>query len=278
MGNDLAMSREEPHAGTTTIGDATFAHEVTGSGPDLIWGHGLTQSRRLEDASGVFDWSGVDARLLRYDARGHGDTTTTPDLAAYSWAALAADQLALADALGIDRFVSGGASMGCATALHAAVTAPERIDALVLVIPPTGWETRAAQVDTYLAGAGAIDAKGVEVVIAARAEIAPPDPFADDADYHRRQAEGLRSWDPARLAQVFRGAATADLPDRDAIAAIACPSLILAWTGDPGHPASTAEELDRLLPDAALHLASTAADLAGWPELVAAFVAGLDAR
>lgn len=271
------MSREPQDVGATTIGDATFVYERSGQGRDFIWGHGLTQSRRLEDASGVFNWSDVDARLLRYDARGHGESTTTPDLAAYSWAALAEDQLAIADALGIDRYVSGGASMGCATALHAAVAAPDRVDALVLVIPPTGWETRAAQVETYLAGASAIDAKGVEVVIAARAEIAPPDPFTDDEQYHNRQAEGLRSWDPARLAQVFRGAATADLPARDAIAGIECPAAILAWTGDPGHPASTAEELHRLLPNSTLHLSSTADELETWPTLVRSFIAALEA-
>lgn len=255
------------------IGDAVIAYETCGAGRDMIWGHGLTQNRRLEDTSGLFDWSETEARLVRYDARGHGETTTTPDLAGYTWAALARDQLALADSLGIDHYVAGGASMGCATALHAAVVAPERIDALVLVIPPTGWETRAAQVETYLAGAAAIEQAGVEVVVQARAAIAPPDPLVDAPDYHQRQADGLRSWDPVRLATVFRGAAGADLPDRDQLKAISCPALILAWTGDPGHPASTAVELDQLMPHSALHLASTADQLASWPALVKEFIA-----
>lgn len=261
---------------STTIGEAVVVHERSGDGRDMIWGHGLTQNRRLEDDAGLFDWSGTPARLLRYDARGHGDTTSTPDLAAYTWAALAQDQLDLADALGIDSFVSGGASMGCATALHAATIQSDRIDALVLVIPPTGWETRAAQVDTYLAGADAIEQRGVEVVIAARAAIAPPDPFADDPSYHERQATGLRSWDPIRLATAFRGAARADLPERDEIAGLSQPALILAWSGDAGHPVSTAEELDQLLPQSTMHIAATSNEVEKWPAIVSEFIKGLD--
>ena len=51
-------------------------------------------------------------------------------------------------------------------------------------------------------------------------------------------------------------------------------TLILAWTGDPGHPVSTAEALGELLPDTRLHLASTAEELAGWSGLVGDFLAG----
>ena len=35
--------------------------------------------------------------------------------------------------------------MGCATTIYTAMQAPERMKSLVLVIPPTSWETRAAQ-------------------------------------------------------------------------------------------------------------------------------------
>ncbi len=45
---------------------------------------------------------------------------------------------------GAQKFVAGGSSMGCATSIYAALLAPERMKALVLVIPPTAWETRAA--------------------------------------------------------------------------------------------------------------------------------------
>lgn len=237
-----------------------------------MWGHGLTQSRELEDRQGVFDWSSVRATVLRYDARGHGDSASTPDLDEYGWSELARDQLMLTALLDIDTYVAAGASMGAATALHATVLAPERIRGLVLVIPPTGWEARSEQADLYEQGANAVEAFGVEPLITAGALVAPPDPFVGDPEYRTRRAAGLRSWDPVRLARAMRGATRAQLPDREQISKIACPTLILAWTGDPVHPLATADELSRLIPHASQHVASTADDLDGWTGLIAGFV------
>ncbi|MGB3735972.1 MAG: alpha/beta hydrolase [Ilumatobacter sp.] len=249
-----------------------IAYERAGTGVDLVWGHGLTQSRSLEDEQGLFDWSAVPATVLRYDARGHGESQTTPDLDAYGWDELASDQLELATAVGVDAYVAGGASMGCATALHAAVAAPERLLGLVLVIPPTGWEARAGQTDVYEQGAKVVESFGVEPLIKAGAAMPPPDPFVEDPEYRSRRAEGLRSWDPQRLAQAMRGATRAQLPDRERIAEIACPALILAWTGDAVHPVATADELAQLIPHATKHIASTTEELDSWTARVAEFV------
>lgn len=256
----------------TRVRGAELVWERSGEGPDLIWGHGLSMNRASDTGMGLVDWDQVPVRLLRYDARGHGESESTPDLDGYSWAELALDQIALADALGIETFVSAGASMGCGTALHVAVNVPERVERLVLAIPPTGWETRAAQADQWEQSATIIETRGVEMLIAARAEMAPPDPYVGDDERRERQADWTRSWDPARLAHVMRGATRANLPERDAIAMITAPTLILAWTGDPIHPVTTADELARLLPHADVHIASTAAELATWTDRIASFI------
>jgi pimeloyl-ACP methyl ester carboxylesterase len=65
--------------------------------------------------------------------------------------------------------------MGAAVALHAAVAAPERIDALVLMIPPTAWTTRAAQASRYRASADLAEREGLAALAAAEAT-APPIP------------------------------------------------------------------------------------------------------
>ncbi len=171
--------------------------------------------------------------------------------------------------------MAAGASMGAATALHAAVMSPERIIGLVLVIPPTGWETRAEQAGVYEQGAALIETAGIERVIAAGSLVAPPDPFLDDPDFSARRAEGLRSWDPVRLAHAMRGATRAQLPTRRQIASIGCPMLVLAWTGDPGHPVSTAAELARLVPHATVHVDSTGPAVERWTAHVADFLTEL---
>jgi 3-oxoadipate enol-lactonase len=243
-----------------------LVHDLSGDGPDVVWGHGLTSSMASEDELGLFDWAALRTtnRVLRYDARGHGRSGSTPDATDYSWSALADDQLALAEHLGIVSYVAGGASMGCATALHAAVRAPDRIRGLLLVIPPTAWQTRAAQIGTYAAMADLVEAGEHDMLLAGAAATPTPDPFADDPRWKERFPDLLAREDPTRLARVFRGAGTADLPTPDEIAGIDVPTLILAWTGDPGHPVTTAARLQELIAGSELALATTAAGLASW--------------
>src|SRR5205814_608983 len=64
-------------------------------------------------------------------------------------------------AVGAETAVLGGASMGTATALHAAVRAPERVEGLVLTIPPTAWGGRRVQAGIYRAGATVVARAGL---------------------------------------------------------------------------------------------------------------------
>ena len=260
------------------IRGAMIAFDRSGEGPTFVWGHGLTSSRAGEDQLAMIDWTVLRSKadVVRYDARGHGESSLTGDLDAYGWDELAGDQLGLCDELGIQRAVFGGASMGAATALHAAVLAPDRVSALVLVIPPTAWETRAGQVDLYRQMADVIEAAGPEPVITAGADVPSPDPFVpapgEVDEWKGRRAVTLRTTEPERLARIFRGAAQADFPTREAISAISCPTLILAWSGDPGHPVSSAEQLHDLIGGSSLSVASTKGELATWTGRVADFV------
>ena len=67
------------------------------------------------------------------------------------------------------------------------------------------------------------------------------------------------------LPALLRGAASTDYPPREAVAAIAVPTQILAWTEDPAHPLSTAQALHDLIPVSHLVVAATPADLSTWP-------------
>jgi pimeloyl-ACP methyl ester carboxylesterase len=251
-----------------------------GAGTCLLWGHGLLGSVAQEDAAALFDWNEIAsaARVVRYDARGHGASEVTLDPNDYRWPDLALDLLGLADALGAGRAVFGGLSMGCATALHAAAAAPERTVGLVLVAPPTAWETRPRQARFYRALAFWIERTGLGPLrCAARLRrLAPGPPHL--ARLSRSVVEQLRRTDARAAVAALRGAAASDLPEPAALAAIEAPALVLAWTGDRAHPLATAERLAELLPDARLRVADTLDHVLGWSEQMRAFLEELRPR
>ena len=69
-------------------------------------------------------------RILRYDTRGHGESSATPG--PYSIEQLARDVLSVLDALQLDRVHFCGLSMGGQTGMWLAINAPARLHSLVL--------------------------------------------------------------------------------------------------------------------------------------------------
>jgi 3-oxoadipate enol-lactonase len=85
-------------------------------------------------------------RVLRYDSRGHGQTSATPG--EYSVELLARDVLQLLDTLKLDRVNFCGLSIGGMTGMWLAANAPERLKKLVLcntapkIGNADGWNAR----------------------------------------------------------------------------------------------------------------------------------------
>jgi 3-oxoadipate enol-lactonase len=249
----------------------------SGRRPPLVWTHGLTNSMAHEDETGLFDWSAVLAAgrpVVRYDVRGHGRSGFTPAPAAYRWEELAADLIALLDRLGIERVVLGGASLGSAVSLHAAAAAElgDRVAGLVLAIPPTAWTTRAGQARRYQAAARLIEQRGIGAYIAACRMQPQPAVFSGWLDglwerlYQSWEAEADAC--QRRFPAIFRGAADSTLPDDPVLAGLDVPTLVLAWSTDPGHPVSTAIGLGELLPAADVVIDDDAGAIGRWPERV----------
>jgi len=78
----------------------------------------------------------AEVRALFPDARGHGDSQKFERVADYTYARKGEDLLAWLDALGVESAVWGGASMGAALSLWAAVHAPERVRAVISISGP----------------------------------------------------------------------------------------------------------------------------------------------
>lgn len=114
-------------------GDLDVHYRDAGTGAPAVLLHGNW-------ASGVW-WEPVLARLpagrraVAPDMRGRG-RTRGPD-SDYSIRSLAADTLAFADALGLERFDLVGHSLGSCVAIELAMSHPERLGSLAVVSP--GW-------------------------------------------------------------------------------------------------------------------------------------------
>lgn len=271
--------------GTNAAGDyrlrlreLQFNVRIVGSGVPMIWGHGLMGSVDSEQRLGWFGWeqppSGV--QLVRYDARGHGASEASQTPASYTWPNLAKDMLALADALGASTFIAGGASMGCVTALSAALAAPQRVRGLVLVFVPNLWEARADQARSYRISAlegRLLGGKGLAWWMGrAMPERLPPWLLAAQPEVIPILRRGIGRLKARTLWHLLRGAALSNLPPRAALGALAAtPATILTWSGDPAHPVPMAEEVHRLLPQSELFVARSYVDFQSFPRRIAAF-------
>jgi 3-oxoadipate enol-lactonase len=109
----------------------------------LLHGIGAAASMHLDLVAG---WAAEGFRVLAPDLRGHGRTTRPP---AYSMGDHVADLTGLLDALALPSAGVVGVSMGSYLAQALVVAAPERVDALVLVVSqPDGTTSASAR---YLA-------------------------------------------------------------------------------------------------------------------------------
>ena len=242
----------------------------------MLWCHGLTSSIANEDERKL--WSLADPvgaagfGLIRYDARGHGRSGGSLVPFDYDWSSLAVDAWALHDGLAAsssDPWVVGGASMGAATTLHMAVTRPEQVRAMVLVIPPTAWETRPPQKDLYMGAVDFVKRNGKQKYVEANKRLPPLPIFAE---HDMRSVPDITE---ELLPTVLEGAARADFPSRALVSELTMPALILAWDTDPGHPVSTANALAELLPNHQMAIATTFDQILGWSDRIGSFLKSL---
>lgn len=104
-------------------------YEQRGDGPPLVFVHGaLSDHTAAEQQLAAFS---DDYTVIAYDVRGHG-RTPNPGNAPYSVDVLAEDLHAFVDALGLDRPVVCGVSMGGMVAQVYASRYPDELGALVL--------------------------------------------------------------------------------------------------------------------------------------------------
>jgi pimeloyl-ACP methyl ester carboxylesterase len=257
---------------------AKLATEQSGSGSPFVWGHSLLGSMSQDLDGGVLAWRELTdiASVIRFDARGHGQSDCEGEPEDFSWKNLATNMWEVIDNYTDADVVLGGASMGCATSLHAAVQQPERVKGLVLVIPPTAWETREKMKRNYR-----FIANFINVTRALPLRLLRFVRMAQDGDNFQKDMLAILTKHVSRanyrgMVGAMRGAALSDLPSKKALAQLTMPTLILAWPDDATHPLAVAEELRDTMPGARLEVVENERDPYQWPQLVREFIASLD--
>jgi pimeloyl-ACP methyl ester carboxylesterase len=235
----------------------------------LIHGFPLDRTVWTAQAKGL----GGVARVIAPDLRGLGGTAL-PD-GPVSMDTYAADVAALLDALGVDRAVVGGVSMGGYVAFAFRRLFPGRVRALVLVDTrpgPDSAEARKARDDmAALArsdGAAAVAAKMLPKMVGSAA-----------APGYGQSLSELMSRQPVAGIVGALGAMRDRVDSTPDLARIAVPALVVSGAEDALVPPSEAEAMAKAIPGARLALFPGAGHLpnfeapAAFNDAVAAFLA-----
>jgi 3-oxoadipate enol-lactonase len=206
--------------------DAQIHYDLAGpqGAPVLVFSNSLGTNFSMWDAQ--ICKLQTDFRILRYDTRGHGQSSVTPG--PYSIEQLARDVLSLLDFVQLDRVHFCGLSMGGQTGMWLALNAGNRLDKLVLsstaakIGTPETWNPRMEAVHTR--GMKSISATVMERWFSPSYRAVHPEVVsATQAMLEATSPEGY----------LANCAAVRNFDARSAIHRIGVPALVISGTHDP---------------------------------------------
>ena len=242
MGLDGFRTSSFVHRGHTLVFDTYGEGERL-----LVYMHGLLLDAELNRgiAAALAEQGN---RVVLIDLLGHGRSDKPTHASEYRIDSYATQVFALLDALGAERAVLGGLSLGANVSLFAASQQPERVRALVLEMPVLEWAVPAAALAFVPILLAAHYARPVlRVTSDAVRRIAPTRFGPLNSGLH------AASLTPEVIAAVMHGVLVGPVaPTQEERSQIIAPTLILAHRHDVLHPFHDADRLARLLPNAEL--------------------------
>ena len=204
--------------------------------------HGLATDMSMWDE--LAEALRIRFRVLRYDARGHGQSRATRG--DYTLALLVADLAALLDALKIERTHVVGLSMGGMVAQGLILDHPQRVESAV--IADSRHTTTPEFTRAWRARAAAVRKDGIEEIVESTVE--------------RWSSSGLAARNPAairRMQKMIRAtsvdgycgcaAALAELNYGPRLGEIGCPVLVMCGSEDHGAPPENTRQMHRMIPN-----------------------------
>ncbi len=232
---------------TVRIGAADLATRVDGEAgrPWLVLSNSLATNYAMWDAQMALLTR--THRVLRYDTRGHGRSSTLPG--PYGFADLCGDVLGLMDHFAIDQADVMGLSLGGMTMLGMAIDHPARVKRLICCAaradapPPfvAAWDTRIAAIR---------EAGGMRGVAASTLERWFTPSFRATSPQAVAAVEAMILATPAE-GYIACTAALKRLDFKRALDRIAAPTLYVCGAQDPGVPTEAMREMAALTAGAA---------------------------
>ena len=226
-----------------TVNGIKICYEEAGEGKPIFLIHGLTSDRQsMKPMAGLLP---EGYKAIAYDTRGHGESDKP---SSYTLADHGPDLFGLMDALGYEKAVVIGHSMGSYIAAAAATQHPERIEKLILVATKTNGATSSVQRILGKLGMDVATATPEQMIAAiASATFAPMTPKSLIMEIMKlsAQAKQLSQEEKAAEAMSLNGF---DL--RPEYHKITTPTLVISGEFDGLNPPEWGEEAANLIPGA----------------------------
>jgi 3-oxoadipate enol-lactonase len=237
-----------------------IAWEAVGTGPPVLLIHGLGYAR--------WGWEPVVGplaerfRVVTFDNRGIGESDVPPG--PYSAAELAADTVAVLNAVEVDRAHVVGTSLGGMVAQELALSFPERVDKLVLACTTPGGPSAAPMPERTVSLIAEATTLAPELALRRFVENALATDAPDELVERIFRLRLEHPPDPAGWQAQAAAAATFDVFDR--VGEIRAPTLILHGTDDGVVDVRNASLLAERIPAARVELFAGGGHLFFWEQ------------
>ncbi|PWB80270.1 MAG: 3-oxoadipate enol-lactonase [Candidatus Methylomirabilota bacterium] len=237
-----------------TAGGIDIHYTIEGDGPVVTMSHALGCNLTLWDEQAKA--LSARYRVLRYDTRGHGQTSAPPG--PYSLEQMADDVYALLDGLGIAASHFVGISMGGMIGQIFALKYPAMVRSLVLCSTTSRYPAAARPV--WAERIRTIETTGMESLVEPALERWFTASFREQRqDVMDGVRTMIRNTPPQGYIGCCHAIPTIDITDR--LGELQCPALVISGEQDPGTPVAMAREICAAVPSSKLTVLPSASHL-----------------
>ena len=232
MTSMIPAAAQQVRSFATPLGELSVRVAGSGPRPVILWPSIFTDSH-IYDA--VVERLGGEATFFLIDGPGHG---LSPGLSReFTMAEAASAWLSVMDSFGLDRATVGGVSWGALAAAEVALTAPGRVERLILMNTPMDVSGAHPKFrDRMIAFGARWMVRGKMFRDGVAGSFFDPGTLASNPSYRQAFHAMLAASDPVALSAAVRSVILQGEPLRPRLARISAPTLLIAGKEDALYP------------------------------------------